>query len=482
MREAPSLKAKVLDTLRPGEQVRADFLRDGWFALFPVDATMRDEKRAMGYAKAAYLKPVGAWGEFRVPKGGMLNIRQGRTPSSEHVRTLHQGDVVKVDFLKDNWVAVFEPSETVRSESRAIGYSNVNYLVPASKKQIDEALAATRARSEPQVASSKTAVAEPEPALLPDSGMPEPKAEAEVVSSPSHWGRLVSLTRAVQVHAGRTSDSKVVATLQPGQAVRVDFAVKGWVAVFKPGAMSRNEAEALGYVYEQMLEADLAPLPEASALNPERAERVEEKTAETQAKPGPKPVDGLPLYQARVKVAEVPSSAVDSAESHEVKESAVASEVRQQAAEKADIGETRGSASQMQPVETAAQTRPFRRLGDIPPADEPHKGPVPVADQERHGFRYAVLDRLETRSGRIPRVLIRIYLDVNVIPKDEALSDFCATIWKEEWRQGSELEVDVFLPGMDLKDLSYVEALYDGRGLKQFWTREATLYGTRFKR
>lgn len=67
------------------------------------------------------------WGEIREATLN-LNVREKRTPRSEHVVTLAKGQRVKVDFLKDGWVAVFNLNESKRDESRAIGYANTKYL------------------------------------------------------------------------------------------------------------------------------------------------------------------------------------------------------------------------------------------------------------------------------------------------------------------------------------------------------------------
>lgn len=68
------------------------------------------------------------WGEVREATHN-LNVRTQRTPKSEHVVTLAKGQRVKVDFLKDNWVAVFNLNESDRDEKSAIGYANIKFLV-----------------------------------------------------------------------------------------------------------------------------------------------------------------------------------------------------------------------------------------------------------------------------------------------------------------------------------------------------------------
>lgn len=58
VREARSPKSAHVLTLTKGEQVRVDFARDGWIAVFDLKETVRDEKRALGYANAKYLVDV----------------------------------------------------------------------------------------------------------------------------------------------------------------------------------------------------------------------------------------------------------------------------------------------------------------------------------------------------------------------------------------------------------------------------------------
>jgi hypothetical protein len=112
--------------------------------------------------------------------------------------------------------------------------------------------------------------------------------------------------------------------------------------------------------------------------------------------------------------------------------------------------------------------------------DTPHKGPVPVADKVRHGFRYGVIERDRSSSQTIGRLEVRIYLDVTVVPTDDALRDFCATIFREEMGDSKELLLLLFLPGQDTKDLAYAQARFTRKGMEEFWSRRSTLYGTGF--
>jgi len=78
------------------------------------------------------------WGEIREATLN-LNVREKRTPKSEHIVTLAKGQRIKVDFLKDGWVAVFNLNESKREESRAIGYANIRYLKVVSIEQQSKA-------------------------------------------------------------------------------------------------------------------------------------------------------------------------------------------------------------------------------------------------------------------------------------------------------------------------------------------------------
>ncbi|GAB7022894.1 LptA/OstA family protein [Salidesulfovibrio brasiliensis] len=93
------------------------------------------------------------WGEVRRAEVN-LNVREGRSPKTKHVKTLMKGDTVRVDFLKNDWVAVFDLDAPVRDEKRAIGYANVKYLKLVK-----------------QPAATKTQpAAKPEPAPAPAEG------------------------------------------------------------------------------------------------------------------------------------------------------------------------------------------------------------------------------------------------------------------------------------------------------------------------
>lgn len=57
VREGRSTRTATLALLQPGDSVRADFGRDGWYAVFSPGEEIRDESQALGYVYAPLLKP-----------------------------------------------------------------------------------------------------------------------------------------------------------------------------------------------------------------------------------------------------------------------------------------------------------------------------------------------------------------------------------------------------------------------------------------
>lgn len=58
VRASRSTNSDVVGTLAPGDSVRVDFARAGWFAVFPSSATEREESRALGYVFGKLLKEI----------------------------------------------------------------------------------------------------------------------------------------------------------------------------------------------------------------------------------------------------------------------------------------------------------------------------------------------------------------------------------------------------------------------------------------
>lgn len=58
VRKARTPRSEHVVTLKKGQQVKTDFLKNGWLAIFDINETKRSESKAIGYANAKYLKLV----------------------------------------------------------------------------------------------------------------------------------------------------------------------------------------------------------------------------------------------------------------------------------------------------------------------------------------------------------------------------------------------------------------------------------------
>jgi len=58
IRAARTTKAKIKGKLRPGDHIKADFLRNDWYAVFPLAEKEHREEKALGYVHASLLIPA----------------------------------------------------------------------------------------------------------------------------------------------------------------------------------------------------------------------------------------------------------------------------------------------------------------------------------------------------------------------------------------------------------------------------------------
>lgn len=182
VRAGRSLEAAHVKTLQPGDKVRVDFLADGWYAVFEENATERDESKALGYANARFLLPVGkasaapapapaapATVEVKAsavpapavpavpapekaavqaapaPAGAPMvlavkaeikaaakatSLRKARALNAPAVGSLAPGERVQAAFLQDGWFAVFRLNEKNIVESKALGFVHASELLP----------------------------------------------------------------------------------------------------------------------------------------------------------------------------------------------------------------------------------------------------------------------------------------------------------------------------------------------------------------
>lgn len=67
------------------------------------------------------------------------------------------------------------------------------------------------------------------------------------------WGKLVTPLKVVKIRTQRSTESKLVGKLYPGNRVIADFPKNGWYAVFDINETIREESRAMGYAYGPLL-------------------------------------------------------------------------------------------------------------------------------------------------------------------------------------------------------------------------------------
>lgn len=417
-----------------------------------------------------------AFGEIRYPDRP-LNLRASRSASAKWVGSMYPGQKVRVAFMEDGWVAVFEPGETRASEDAAVGYSNAKYLKPTRGRHEPEPwgelVRTTRnlnVRTGPSLGNSvveqlesgervimdfpegdwamifppdatirsklnaigfssakylEPAPAEPASAENDDRGAAKVEAKAAPPAEPEEWGTLITMRRKVNLREGRTTGSSYVRTLQPGEVIRVAFPKSGWYAVFDARETRRDEGRALGYALQSLVDTGtVVTRPGAQgASSPE---------------PTPKPVARPKPTPEPVKV------------------------------ERTEPSPSRNSAGGQQSIvidrSRFAQT----------------KRPDPTPDKSAHGYQYRLMEKSETSKFGETWITLKVFLATTKLPGSEALSDFANTLWEEHRRAAKNLVVLVYLPGMDTEDLSYGVIKFSDERQIELWVRKAALLGTKF--
>lgn len=427
LRAARSARAKWVGSLHPGQMVRIAFMKDGWVAVFEPGETRASESAAVGFSNAKYLKAKPTrvepkpWGEL-VYTVRNLNIRKKATVRSPRVDMLKAGERVKIDFPDGDWTMVFSSKATIRSEMNALGYCSSKYFkpVPASevksapkpapkvssvveagsgKGQVSSAVAPPPA--EPAVPPTKPAAAPAKPVAPPAKATQPSVTEKATVDKT--WGRVVVIDSPLNLYKERTSTSKPVRALRPGESVRVDFLDRGWYAVFPKNAVVRKESRAMGYALRSLIDGDDG------------------------AKATPEPV-------------------------------------RASGAASTDTGDGTGR-------KTLVIDR--SRLKQAKRAD-------PTPDKTAHGYQYRLLEKSETKRYGENWITLNVFLAAKTLPGLDALKDFATTLWKEHKRQGKNLAVLIYLPGMDTEDLSFGVIRFSDERMLEVWVRKTTLFGTDF--
>jgi len=106
IRAERTIDSKLKGSLEAGQKIKADFPRDDWYAVFPLNQKVRRESKALGYVYAPRLQALNTG--IDVPK--KLNTQENGTIDSDKIRNVaaDQKSVVKDIFVK------MEPEEHER--------------------------------------------------------------------------------------------------------------------------------------------------------------------------------------------------------------------------------------------------------------------------------------------------------------------------------------------------------------------------------
>lgn len=426
LRKGRSAKTPWVGSLYPGQKVRISFLENGWVAVFEPGETRNSEAAAVGYSNIKYLLPKQtrvepkSWGEL-VYTGRTLNVRSKPSVDGKKIDTLKAMEHVKIDFPEDDWTMIFSPDATIRSEMNAIGYCSSKYFKPATQSTMAQAGLGKKPKVSEEKVPVPSAVSE---AVEVASGHGQTggsvaSAPAPATTTTGSWGDVVTVKDKINVRQARTSSSRYVRTLEPGERIRVDFLKNGWYAVFEEHEGVRNESRALGYVLQSLLEGD-----ETGA--------VSETPQKSIAKVMPQ-ADAVPT--------------------------AIEKQVSTSVPPKADVQKT--------------MVIDRSRFSNTKRVD-------PTPDKTAHGYQYRIIEKAETKRLGETWITVKVFLATKKLPGTDALRDFSATLWRENKRTGKNVAILVYLPGMDMEDLSFGVTKFDDEQMLEFWVRKATLFGTEY--
>jgi len=408
LRKSRSAKAEWVGSLYPGQMVRVAFLKDGWVAVFEPGESNASEDAAVGYSNVKFLKAEQtrvepkAWGTL-MKTTQKLNVRSQPSTRGAKVTLLDIGETVKIDFPDDEWVMVFAPDATIRSQMNGIGYASSEYMKPAGSTGVTTP---GPAKSENRTRVKVTPPREIEKTV----SSKEEKGVSQPDETPSGiWGKVVTVQRKVNIREQRTTGARYVRTVQPGERVRVDFLKNGWYAVFAENEPLRMEKRAMGYALQSLLESG------SESNRHEGSPRGSSAKVETR-----KAVAGESVAATRKSMV---------------------------------IDRTRFSGA---------------------------KRPDPIADKTIHGYQYRLLEKSEARRYGESWITLKVFLSSSTLPSSAGLTDFATTLWKEHRRATKNLAVFIYLPGMDTDDLAYGVVQFSDEKMLEKWVRKTTLLGTKF--
>jgi len=429
-----------------------------------------------------------AFGEIRYPDRP-LNLRKARSAKASWVGSLYPGQKVRIAFLKDGWVAVFEPGETRNSESAAVGYSNVKYL----KKK--------RTRHEPK-----------------------------------SWGETVYTARKLNIRSKPSIRGRKLGQLAAMERVKIDFPEDDWTMVFSPGATIRSQMNARGYCSAKYFEpvSQESPAPKAA---PEKVKAVEAKPVNSESghvggtvAPLPEPTTASTVVPDKPKATgdwgrvvtidrKVNLRKKRTSSSRYVRTLKIGERVRVDflksgwyavfredelirkenralgyalrslidgdgGSEAIAAAAVKKTAKTSKPVLSTKSKAPVGGVKKTMVIDRSRftgeKRPDPTPNKNVHGYQYRLLEKSETKRFGETWITLKVFLATKQLPGIDAVKDFASTLWKEHRRANRNLAVMIYLPGMDTEDLAYGVIQFNENRLLETWVRKATLFGTDF--
>lgn len=435
------------------------------------------------------------WGKLRVASG-VVPVRESPNLGATKVRSLKNGQLVRIDFENDGWAAVFDPAQKKRSESAAWGYARLdslrfagaldlprtpmtssraplesievskgaeaeesrpknkkNVAVHAAKGNETEAPAAPaesdrrerpvsaedkgdRAAAKAREKSAKGIINAGKDAAKFGKVTPAPK-KAETprpAHPPKPFGEIRVADRDLAIRAQRTKESEFVTLLRPGQRVRVDFLEDGFYAVFDADETVRDLSRARGYSRDKFLLTEKEYAEAVKAAAPVQKTLKEPQAAA--AKPG--------------------TAAKQDAKGNQ---------------------SDHGNATQPQREPVAAPPSAAKKLKENDTAEAKQNAAAPQSPAAAGPvLAYTVLERRADPLRPFAPPVVRIRLDSDQPPTGDALRHVVREIWNAEHHGAGEMQLEVFLPGAEANSLAYAVARFakDGR-LRDFLWRESLL-------
>jgi len=474
-----------------------------------------------------------AWGKLRVASGVVI-VRESPKLNALKVRTLKNGQLVRIDFEADGWAAVFDPAQKKRSESAAWGYARVENLrlagaldlprtpmtsshaplesievsksaqVEGSKPKPKKGIASHAARGN-ETEPSTPAIAEPDHSLHTASaeqkespaavkqheksvkgiinagkdaakfGKVTPAGKKAEKMRPMHppkpFGEIRVADRDLAVRSQRTKESDFITVLRPGQRVRVDFLGDGFYAVFDVDETVRDESHARGYSRDKFL---LTEKDYAEAVKDAVPSQGTPKKSESDTAKSEKAV--TPDAQGAKNGHATHGKVARSTEAPAAQTEKPVSR-RQLPAANATLHAEPAPAA----VSESVKATPVAPVMKKPKEHEAVEAKHEAAGSKKSAsdgvvVAYTVLERRADPLRPFAPLVVCVRLDADQPPTGDALRRVVREIWSAEHQGAGEMQLEVFLPGAESNSLAYAVARFakDGR-LRDFLWRESLL-------